>query len=116
MDAVAIDQLDEHQRAMVPERPVTDLASVAPLLVVQPDGIVQPLTHELAPQLALGSLKTLRLSLLAADWLAAGHAETLASLCEQTYRELTAAPDALAYYWYDEVAARSWRPYTGRHG
>jgi Fe-coproporphyrin III synthase len=110
VDAVAIDQLTKHRRAMVPERPVSHIAAVAPLLVVQPDGTVQPLTHELAPQLGLGSLRNAPLSLLVAGWLAAGHADTLALLCEQTYRELTGEPDALAYYWYDEVAVRSRRP------
>jgi hypothetical protein len=32
----------------------------------------------------------------------------LAAACEATWAALTAAPDAPAVYWYDEVAARTW--------
>ncbi|HEU4730283.1 MAG TPA: radical SAM protein [Kofleriaceae bacterium] len=108
VDALTLDQLLAHRSALVPERPVSDLVAVAPILVVDPDGRILPLTHEISPRLALGSLGTDRLFHLAGGWLAAGRGDMLAASCATTWAELTGAPDAPAVYWYDEVAARTW--------
>lgn len=108
VDALTIDQLAAHRAELVPRRPVTSLVDVAPVLVIEADASVMPLTHELNRDLRLGSAATARLSMLARDWLASGKADQLAATCERTWEELTSANDAPAYYWYDEVAARSW--------
>jgi len=110
VDALMADQLLAHRAALVPARPVAELVAVAPILVVDPDANVLPLTHEVTPRLALGSLAANRLSTLARDWLAAGRGDLLAAACARTWAELTAAPDVPAAYWYDEVAARTWPP------
>ena len=109
VDALLVDQLTAHAHAVIPTRPVLELTAVAPVLIVEASARVLPLTHELAPHFSLGTLRDGRLSELAPQWLASGVADTLAELCETTHRELTATPDAMAYYWYDEVAARSRR-------
>jgi Fe-coproporphyrin III synthase len=110
VDAVTAEQLAQHRDALVPARPVHELVAVAPTLVVDPDARVTPLTHEVSPWLALGSLRGHRLDALAASWLAGGHADVLAEACARTWSDLMAAPVAPAVYWYDEVAARTWPP------
>ena len=77
------------------------------MLVVNPDATVLPLTHELSPSLALGSLTSARLSELAPRWLASGKATALASACERTWAQLTSGLIPPAVYWFDEVAART---------
>jgi MoaA/NifB/PqqE/SkfB family radical SAM enzyme len=108
VDAVTIDQLVEYRGHFVPETPAESLPDVAHTLVVDADGTVVPLTHEVDRELALGSLADARLRVLASDWLAAGRGERLAEACGLTWAELTGAtaPPA-AVYWYDEVAART---------
>jgi hypothetical protein len=92
----------------VPARPVSDLVAVAPVLVIEANANVMPLTHEISPNLGLGSLADHRLTTLADDWLGAGRGDALASICARTWAELTAAPAMPAVYWYDEVAAQTW--------
>jgi len=94
----------------VPARPVAELTAVAPVLVVDADAVVLPLTHEVSPRIALGSLEKTRLATLARDWLRAGRGDALADACARTWSELTAAPARPAVYWYDEVASRTRRP------
>jgi MoaA/NifB/PqqE/SkfB family radical SAM enzyme len=105
-DVVGGEQLQRYRRHLVPRRPVAALCEVAPVLVVQADGSVLPLTHEVDAGLALGSLRSGRLDALSAHWLACGHGNALARACEQTWRELAAAAPA-ALDWWDEVAART---------
>ena len=107
VDAVTAEQLAAYRDHLLPRRPVQELVAVAPVLVVQANASVMPMTHEINPKLQLGSLTNARLSTLADNWLAAGHGDTLAQACEQTWTELTTESPAHAVYWYDEVAART---------
>lgn len=110
VDALTTDQLRSHRSTLVPTRPVANLTSVAPVLVIDADATVTPLTHEISPRLALGSLEQARLATLARDWLRAGRGDALADACARTWNELIAPPARSAVYWYDEVAARTRRP------
>ena len=108
VDAITADQLREHRCSLVPRRPVSDLTAVAPVLIVDADGTVIPLTHDVSPSLRLGSLaEACGLSTLADEWLAAGGGDRLAEACERTWAELTGAMVPLALYWYDVVAAHT---------
>ncbi len=108
VDAITADQLRDHRCSLVPRQPVTDLAAVAPVLIVDADGTVIPLTHDVSPSLRLGSLAEARgLAALADEWLAAGGGDRLAEACERTWAELTGAIVPLAVYWYDVVAAQT---------
>lgn len=108
VDALSAEQVVVHRDTLVPESPVHNLVNVAPVLVVDADATVVPMTHEINPRLALGSLNDRRLSALARDWLAAGRGEMIADACARTWAELTTPPMAHALYWYDEVAMRTW--------
>ena len=105
VDAVAADQLLGYRDFLVPRRPVSRLIDVAPVLVVDADATVIPMTHDVTSSLRLGSLWDAGLATLAADWLEEGGGDRLAVSCEQTWVELTRASPPLAVYWYDEVAA-----------
>lgn len=107
VDAVTSQQLLVHRDRLVPARS-DDILAVAPVLVVDPDANVVPLTHEICPDLGLGSLHGRRLTALVSDWLRTGQAAALAGACARTWAELTVAPMRPAVYWYDEVAARTW--------
>jgi MoaA/NifB/PqqE/SkfB family radical SAM enzyme len=107
VDALEIEQLVRYRADLVPHRPVTSLIDVAPVLIVDADGSVLPLTHEVDRGLRLGSLSDARLSVLSHDWLAGGRGDVLAEACEQTWTDLTEAGTSAAVYWYDEVAART---------
>lgn len=107
VDALTIEQLFEYRDWIVPERPVAKLINVAPILIVEADASVLPLTHELSRTLLLGSLADARLASLADNWLAAGLGERLADVCARTWDDLTGVHAAPAFYWYDELAARS---------
>jgi MoaA/NifB/PqqE/SkfB family radical SAM enzyme len=108
VDALTADQLREHRCSLVPRRPVTDLAAVAPVLIVDADGTVIPLTHDVSPSLRLGTLtETCGLAALADEWLAAGRGDRLAEACERTWTELNGAIVPLAVYWYDVVAVQT---------
>ena len=118
VDALTLEQLVAFRGHLVPARPVVRLIDAAPVLVIQADAQVVPMTHEVAPALWLGSLRAgmtdigdealrdARLLSLASNWLLKGHAEILVDACEQTWAELTATKSHAAY-WYDEVAART---------
>lgn len=107
VDALTLDQLLNYREHVVPRRPVRSLVAVAPVLIVEPDGSVMPMTHELHRTLQIGSLRNGRLSTLVSDWLAAGRGDMLALACERTWTELARELRSDAVYWYDEVAARS---------
>jgi MoaA/NifB/PqqE/SkfB family radical SAM enzyme len=107
VDAVSIDQLVEYRDHFVPETPVEELVDVAPILIVDADGSVVPLTHEVSEALRLGSLTDARLGSLARDWLGAGRGDALAAACERTWTELAELVPPTAVYWYDEVGART---------
>jgi MoaA/NifB/PqqE/SkfB family radical SAM enzyme len=110
VDALSSEQLLLYRQHLVPNRPVKRLTDVASVLVVEPDGSVVPLTHEVSNTLSLGSLRKERLSMLAAHWLAAGRGELLASACERTWDELSKTKTTYAFYWYDEVGAHTNHP------
>jgi MoaA/NifB/PqqE/SkfB family radical SAM enzyme len=107
VDALSVEQLFLYRDHVVPARPVRSLVDVAPVLVVEADATVMPLTHEVSRDLALGSLTEAGLSSLARDWLAAGQGDRLAGACEKTWADLTAASGGAAVYWYEEVATRT---------
>lgn len=107
VDALTVEQLIEYRSHVVPDRPVGDLVDVAPVLVIDADMSVVPLTHEINRAFQLGSLAHARLWSLARDWLAAGKGDRLAAACEQTWTELTGGDGPQAFYWYDEVATRT---------
>jgi hypothetical protein len=108
VDAVTSDQLLEHRESLVPRRPVSRLTDVAPTLIVDADGIVVPLTHDVSPSLRIGSLmEPWGLAMLAEQWLTAGGGDRLAEACERAWAELTGPIVPLAVYWYDAVAAQT---------
>lgn len=109
VDAVTIEQLMRYRARFVPARPVTALAQVAPILVVQADGMVVPLTHGMDARFMLGSLNAERLNRLAERWLAGRRPDELTRLCEETWNGLTmaSATPQPAVYWYEEVAMAS---------
>ena len=76
------------------------------MLIVDADGAVVPLTHELREGLALGSLHERSLRALARAWLQSGDGDRLAQTCALTWAQLSAGDPLAAVYWYDEVAAR----------
>jgi MoaA/NifB/PqqE/SkfB family radical SAM enzyme len=107
VDVLTGQQLIAYRDYIVPHQPVTRLVDIAPVLIVEADGSIMPMTHELDPSLRLGSLIESRLEPLANKWLSAGHGEVLADACERTWAELTRPNPAVAVYWYEEVAART---------
>jgi MoaA/NifB/PqqE/SkfB family radical SAM enzyme len=107
VDALTREQLLHYRDRLVPRKPVDALTGVAPILVVDADAVVLPLTHEVNRALQLGSLATASLEALSASWLAAGYGESVADACERTWIELANAKGAPAVYWYDEVASRT---------
>jgi MoaA/NifB/PqqE/SkfB family radical SAM enzyme len=106
VDALTVDQLLSYREHLVPQCPVRNPVEVAPVLIVEPDGSIMPLTHELNRAFQIGSLRNELLSALVRDWLASGRADKLAKACERTWNEL-AGDGCDAIYWYDEVAART---------
>jgi Fe-coproporphyrin III synthase len=109
VDALLGEQLESFHAALVPG-PLAQLADAAPILVIESDSTVMPLTHEVSRDLALGRLLDSDLRSLARAWLTDGRADRLALACERTWRELTRADTVSAVYWYDEVAARTFAP------
>lgn len=106
VDAVTQDQLVLYRGRFVPQFPSRDLSAMAPVLIIESDGRVIPMTHELPGRLALGSLHRHRLASLAPAWLRSGRAAELASACDRTWWELATPGTARAAHWYDEVATR----------
>jgi Fe-coproporphyrin III synthase len=107
VDGLTTDQIAAYRDRLVPARPVRGLVDVAPLLIVNANGTVVPLTHDVSPSLRLGSLTDRPLAQLARDWLARGLGDALAAACAQTWAELVGANRPDAVYWYDAVAART---------
>jgi MoaA/NifB/PqqE/SkfB family radical SAM enzyme len=107
VDAVTVEQLVKYRDHLVPKIPVEELVDVAPILVVDADGSVVPLTHEVSEALRIGSLTDARLASLAHDWIGAGQGDALAAACERTWTELAELAPPMAVYWYDEVGART---------
>jgi MoaA/NifB/PqqE/SkfB family radical SAM enzyme len=107
VDAITSSQLLQYHDYVVPERPVKQLSTIAPVLIVRANAEVLPLTHEVDAALTLGSLHTACLSRLAEAWMSAGHGDTLAAACEQTWNDLTRSTEEMAFYWYEEVAMRT---------
>lgn len=107
VDALTLRQAVCHRERLVPECPVRQLADVAPVLVVDADANVLPLTHDVSPSLWLGTLEQTDLRTLAGDWLADGRGEALATACARAWDELT-TDSTPSFYWYDEVAARTY--------
>ncbi|MFZ6815107.1 radical SAM protein [Undibacterium sp. Rencai35W] len=118
VDAISLQQLSAYHRHLVPAYPLVNITDAAPILIVQADGAVLPLTHDVDRQLWLGSLHKKNLSGLAQDWMQHGGADRLVQACEQTWNELnqhdyadhaepTTEIQHAAVYWYDEVAART---------
>jgi len=107
VDALTREQVLAYRDRLVPSQPVRELAEVAPILVVEADSTVVPLTHEVSRHLALGRLDEAPLPLLAREWIAAGRAARLAAACDETWKALSEQPGASAVYWYEEVAART---------
>jgi MoaA/NifB/PqqE/SkfB family radical SAM enzyme len=107
VDAVVLPQLMAYRGHFVPLRPVRRLADIAPVLIVEADGTVVPMTHEVNRTLKLGSLTDARLVTLAREWLSEGRGDVLADACERTWEQLSTNDLLHAVYWYDEVAART---------
>ncbi|WP_229416281.1 radical SAM protein [Pseudoduganella armeniaca] len=109
VDAVTAEQLTQYRSRFVPARPATALTQIAPILVVQADSMVVPLTHGMDARFMLGSLGSAPLERLAERWLAGQRPDELARLCEATWNDLTTASASPlpAVYWYEEVAMAS---------
>ncbi|MGM9516176.1 radical SAM protein [Roseateles sp. DB2] len=105
VDALSQGQILAHRDRLVPTWPAPGLTALAPVLVLQSDGQVLPLTHELPPALWLGSVHELPLKALAARWLHSSASRRLVQALERTWHELAEGAQPAAY-WYDEVAAR----------
>ena len=107
VDALTREQLLAYRERLVPAGTVRQLAEAAPILVVDADSTVVPLTHEVDRALSLGRLSEAPLPTLASEWIALGKARRLAQACERTWDDLSTAPDSAAVYWYEEVARRT---------
>jgi MoaA/NifB/PqqE/SkfB family radical SAM enzyme len=107
VDALIVDQLLKFRDCFIPKAPVINLVDVAPILIIQADTSVVPLTHEVNRSLHLGSLTNARLALLAQDWLNAGMGKRLADVYERTWSELITMRSGMALTWYDEVSLRT---------
>jgi MoaA/NifB/PqqE/SkfB family radical SAM enzyme len=107
VDALTVQQLVAYRHEVVPGRPISEFVDVSPTLVVESDGWVVPLTHEVDRSLALGRLGNASLRTLTQDWLARGGGEMLVGACERTWAEVVADGSDLPVYWYDEVAERT---------
>lgn len=90
VDVLAFEQLEPWREHLVPRRPVRRLVEVAPVLVVRADGEVLPLTHEIAPRLALGNLQAAPLAALATTWMSSERPAELVRACETVWHDLRA--------------------------
>ncbi len=107
VDALIVDQLLKFRDYFIPRHPVINLVDVAPILIIQADSSVVPLTHEINRSLHLGLLTNARLSLLAQDWLNAGMGKRLVDVYERTWSELIKMHSGTALTWYDEVSLQT---------
>ena len=105
VDALSQAQILAHRERLVPAWPAPGLTALAPVLVLQSDGQLLPLTHELPRALWLGSVHEAPLKALAARWLHSSASRRLVQALECTWQALAEGPQPAAY-WYDEVAAR----------
>ncbi len=105
VDALSQDQILAHRERLVPAWPAPGLTALAPVLVLQSDGQLLPLTHELPRALWLGSVHEAPLKALAARWLHSSASRRLVQALERTWQALAEGAQPAAY-WYDEVAAR----------
>jgi len=107
VDAVIGEQVRAHRDRLVPARPVSTLVQAAPILVVEADSSVLPLTPEVSRTLALGRLADAPLTALAREWIADGRADRLAAACEGAWDALSQEAAASAANWFDAVALRT---------
>jgi Fe-coproporphyrin III synthase len=110
VDTLTLEQLVGYRDHLVPNQPVASLVDVAPVLVVEADASVMPLTHGVSRVLQLGSLTEGPLSSLARNWLAVGHGDKLAGACERAWSEIACIQPRPAVYWYDAVAEQTRNP------
>ena len=115
VDVVRASQLVAYQAAFAPPRPIERLIDLAATLVVDPDGNIVPLTHEIDPRLYLGRIGRAPLPQMARDWLQDGRADALAFACYSAWLDLAKADPNMPFYWYDEVAARTSDPAIASH-
>jgi len=106
VDALTTDQLVLYRGDLVPAFPTRSVTDLAPVLIVEADGNVRPLTHELPDSMLVGSLHRAPLRALLKAWQRSDRARELAAASDRTWWELTAPGAGPAAYWYDEVAAR----------
>ena len=106
VDALSQAQIRAYRQRLVPAWPAAELTALAPVLVLQADGQLLPLTHELPSWLWLGSARDAPLKILAARWLRSSASRQLVQALERCWQEL-AEGEQPAAYWYDEVAARA---------
>ena len=106
VDAITLRQVRAFREQLVPAQPFL-VTGLAPVLMVGADGSILPLAHDIDRRFHLGQIHQAPLAVLASDWLDSRAAEVLAQVCGQTWNELASQSDRHAFYWYDEVAARS---------
>jgi sulfatase maturation enzyme AslB (radical SAM superfamily) len=111
VDTLTLEQLVGYRDHLVPNQPVASLVDVAPVLVVQADASVMPLTHGVSCALQLGSLAEASLSSLARNWLVVGHGDRLAEACARAWSEIAYIRPRPAVYWYDAVAEQTPAPH-----
>jgi MoaA/NifB/PqqE/SkfB family radical SAM enzyme len=106
VDAVTQDELVLYRGRFVPQFPTRDVTDLAPVLVIDADGTVRPLSVGLPDHLRLGSLYAKRLATLSRTWLMSDRAAELAAVAERTWWELADPTAEPAASWIDEVATR----------
>ncbi len=106
VDALSQAQIRSYRGRLVPSWPAAELTALAPVLVLQADGQLLPLTHELPSSLWLGSVHEAPLMALAARWLHGSASQQLVQVLARTWQDLAEGAQPAAY-WYDEVAARA---------
>ncbi|MEH3054714.1 MAG: radical SAM protein [Patulibacter minatonensis] len=107
VDALTTDQLTLYRGDLVPPFPARTVTELAPVLIVEADGLVRPLTHGLPDDLLIGTLHGAPLRQLMREWQRSDRARALASACDRAWWALSAPDAAPAAYWYDEVAAQA---------
>jgi MoaA/NifB/PqqE/SkfB family radical SAM enzyme len=105
-DVATSDELVLFRGRFVPQFPSRDLASFAPVMIVESCGTVRPMALELPDHLRLGNVYGRRLVELAPSWLRSDAAAELASACERTWWELANPQAGPASAWHAEVARR----------
>lgn len=106
VDALSADQLMLYRGDLVPPFPARVVTQLAPVLILEADGTVRPLTHAIPDGLAVGSLHRAPLARLVSAWERSARARELAAACDRAWWELTAPAAGPAACWFDEVGAR----------